>query len=279
MKILIVGGGGREHASAASVAKSKKAEKIYCAPGNAGIAQLAECVPIGAMEFDKLAAFAKEKEIDLAIIGMDDPLVGGLTDVLEDAGIRVFGHASRQSYRKSLKLYARDEYGEAEFDYPLFSDNIGKATGEVESAYKRLVLRNNGTDKAVTLFREELFQTLIGQIDGVDSKSVAPIAMYLNGEYYNCEWMQEVYDEVYMEANYGTSGDGYYEIVTVWDDTPDAELNRKEQQAKKDYKDLVTYASEDLTDDTVFEEFSSLVDVDNLLQRHRYLQNITLLML
>lgn len=58
--------------------------------------------------------------------------------------------------------------------------------------------------------------------------------------------------EVYMEANYGTSGDGYYEIVTVWDDTPDAELNRKEQQAKKDYKYLVTYASEDLTDDTVF---------------------------
>ena len=184
----------------------------------------------------------------------------------QDAGIRVFGHASRQSYRKSLKLYARDEYGKAEFDYPLFSDNIGKATGEVESAYKRLVLRNNGTDKAVTLFREELFQTLISQIEGVDSKSVAPIAVYLNGVYYNCEWMQEVYDEVYMEANYGTSGDGYYEIVTVWDDTPDAELNRKEQQAKKDYKALVTYASEDLTDDTVFEEFSSLVDVENLLQ-------------
>ena len=184
----------------------------------------------------------------------------------QDAGIRVFGHASRQSYRKSLKLYARDEYGKAEFDYPLFSDNVGKATGEVESAYKRLVLRNNGTDKAVTLFREELFQTLISQIEGVDSKSVAPIAVYLNGVYYNCEWMQEVYDEVYMEANYGTSGDGYYEIVTVWDDTPDTELNRKEQQAKKDYKDLVTYASEDLTDDTVFEEFSSLVDVDNLLQ-------------
>lgn len=64
----------------------------------------------------------------------------------------------------------------------------------MESAYKRLVLRNNGTDKAVTLFREELFQTLISQIEGVDSKSVAPIAVYLNGVYYNCEWMQEVYD-------------------------------------------------------------------------------------
>ena len=80
MKILIVGSGGREHAIAASVAKSPKAEKIYCAPGNAGIAEYAECVAIGAMEFEKLAAFAKEKEIDLCIVGMDDPLVGGLVD-------------------------------------------------------------------------------------------------------------------------------------------------------------------------------------------------------
>ena len=63
-----------------SVAKSSKVEKMYCAPGNAGIAELAECVPIGAMEFDKLVAFAKEKAIDLAIVGMDDPLVGGLVD-------------------------------------------------------------------------------------------------------------------------------------------------------------------------------------------------------
>ena len=72
MKVLIVGGGGREHAIAYCVAKSSKVEKMYCAPGNAGIAELAECVPIGAMEFDKLVTFAKEKAIDLAIVGMDD---------------------------------------------------------------------------------------------------------------------------------------------------------------------------------------------------------------
>ena len=86
MKILIVGSGGREHAIAASVAKSPRADKIYCAPGNAGIAEYAECVDIGAMEFEKLAEFAKEKEIDLCIVGMDDPLVGGLVDVLEACG-------------------------------------------------------------------------------------------------------------------------------------------------------------------------------------------------
>ena len=68
------------------VAKSSKVEKMYCAPGNAGIAELAECVPIGAMEFDKLVTFAKEKEIDLAIVGMDDPLVGGLVDEFEKPG-------------------------------------------------------------------------------------------------------------------------------------------------------------------------------------------------
>ena len=77
MKVLVVGSGGREHAIVTSVAKSPRVDKIYCAPGNAGIAALAECVPIGAMEFDKLVAFAKEHAIDFTIVGMDDPLVGG----------------------------------------------------------------------------------------------------------------------------------------------------------------------------------------------------------
>ena len=83
MKVLIVGSGGREHAIAASVAKSNQVEKIYCAPGNAGIGQIAECVDITAMEFDKLADFAEKNQIDLTIIGMDDPLVGGVVDVFE----------------------------------------------------------------------------------------------------------------------------------------------------------------------------------------------------
>ena len=83
MKVLIVGSGGREHAIAWKVAKSPKVDKIYCAPGNAGIAEVAECVPIGAMEFDKLVAFAKENQIDLTVIGMDDPLVGGVVDAFE----------------------------------------------------------------------------------------------------------------------------------------------------------------------------------------------------
>ena len=108
MKVLIVGGGGREHAIAYCVAKSSKVEKMYCAPGNAGIAELAECVPIGAMEFDKLVTFAKEKEIDLAIVGMDDPLVGGLIDEFEKAGIRAFGPRKNAAILEGSKAFSKD---------------------------------------------------------------------------------------------------------------------------------------------------------------------------
>ena len=90
MKVLIVGGGGREHAIAWKVAKSPKVEKLYCAPGNAGIAQVAECVNIGVMDFEKLTAFAKEKDIDLTIVAPDDPLAAGAVDAFEEAGLRAF---------------------------------------------------------------------------------------------------------------------------------------------------------------------------------------------
>ena len=91
MKVLIVGGGGREHAIAVSMRKSKRVDELYCVPGNAGIAQIAECEPsIGVMEFDKVIAYAKEKKVDLVFVAPDDPLVGGLVDVLEAEGFRVF---------------------------------------------------------------------------------------------------------------------------------------------------------------------------------------------
>ncbi len=108
MKILIVGSGGREHAIAFAAAKSPKVEKMYCAPGNAGIAALAECVPIGAMEFEKLAAFAEEKSIDLTIVGMDDPLVGGLVDVFEAKGLRVFGPRKNAAILEGSKAFSKE---------------------------------------------------------------------------------------------------------------------------------------------------------------------------
>lgn len=108
MKVLIVGGGGREHAIAAAVKKSKRVDKIYCAPGNAGIAEIAECVPMGAMDFDALVRFAKENKIDLTIIGPDDPLVGGIVDSFEAAGLRVFGPRKNAAIIEGSKAFSKD---------------------------------------------------------------------------------------------------------------------------------------------------------------------------
>ena len=108
MKVLIVGSGGREHAIAYAVAKSPRAEKIYCAPGNGGIGQLAECVDIGAMEFERLAAFALENAIDFTIVGMDDPLVGGIVDVFEKRGLKVFGPRKNAAILEGSKAFSKD---------------------------------------------------------------------------------------------------------------------------------------------------------------------------
>ncbi|MCF0121649.1 MAG: phosphoribosylamine--glycine ligase [Lachnospiraceae bacterium] len=108
MKILIIGSGGREHAIAWKVAQSPKTEKIYCAPGNAGIARMAECVNIGTMEFEKLIFFVKEKKIDLTIVGMDAPLVGGIVDVFEAEGLRVFGPRKNAAILEGSKAFSKD---------------------------------------------------------------------------------------------------------------------------------------------------------------------------
>ena len=146
MKVLIVGGGGREHAIAASVAKSPKADQIYCAPGNAGIAEYAVCVPIGAMEFDKLVAFAKEKEIDLVIVGMDDPLVAGLVDEMEAAGIRTFGPRKNAAILEGSKAFSKDlmkKYHIPTAGYENFADPEA-ALAYLENASYPIVLKADG---------------------------------------------------------------------------------------------------------------------------------------
>lgn len=123
MKILIVGSGGREHAIAWSVSKSARVTKIYCAPGNGGIGELAECVNISAMEFEKLADFAEEHAVDLTIIGMDDPLVGGIVDVFEARGLRVFGPRKNAAIIEGSKSFSKDlmkKYGIPTCHYETF---------------------------------------------------------------------------------------------------------------------------------------------------------------
>ena len=146
MKVLIVGSGGREHAIAWSVAKSEKVDKIYCAPGNAGIAEFAECVAIGAMEFDKLVAFAKEKEIDLTIIGMDDPLVGGVVDAFEAEGLKVFGPRKNAAILEGSKAFSKDlmkKYNIPTAAYETF-DNADEALAYLETSEFPIVLKADG---------------------------------------------------------------------------------------------------------------------------------------
>ena len=146
MKVLIVGSGGREHAIAAKVAQSKKVTKIYCAPGNAGIASIAECVNIGPMEFDKLTAFAKEKAIDLTVIGMDDPLVGGVVDAFEAEGLRVFGPRKNAAIIEGSKAFSKDlmkKYHVPTAAYETFT-NADDALAYLETAKMPIVLKADG---------------------------------------------------------------------------------------------------------------------------------------
>lgn len=164
MKVLIVGGGGREHAIAVSVAKSKRVSKIYAAPGNAGIAALAECVPIGVMEFDKIADFAVEKAIDLVIVGPDDPLVGGIVDVLEARGIRAFGPRKNAAILEGSKAFSKDlmkKYNIPTAAYENF-DNAEDALEYLKTAKMPIVLKADGLalGKGVLICntREEAFE-------------------------------------------------------------------------------------------------------------------------
>lgn len=146
MKVLIVGSGGREHAIAWKVAQSPRVDKIYCAPGNAGIEEYAECVNIGAMEFDKLTAFAQEKEIDLTVIGMDDPLVGGVVDAFEEKGLRVFGPRKLAAMIEGSKAFSKDlmkKYNIPTAAYENF-DSAEAALAYLETAKMPIVLKADG---------------------------------------------------------------------------------------------------------------------------------------
>ena len=146
MKVLVVGGGGREHAIVWKLAQNQKIEKLYCAPGNAGIAQLAECVEIGVMEFDKLVAFAREKEIDLTVVAPDDPLAAGAVDAFEAAGLRAFGPRKNAAILEGSKAFSKDlmkKYGIPTAAYETFRDPE-KALEYLETAKMPIVLKADG---------------------------------------------------------------------------------------------------------------------------------------
>ncbi|SCX88093.1 phosphoribosylamine--glycine ligase [Lachnospiraceae bacterium XPB1003] len=146
MDVLVIGGGGREHAICNGLSKSKKITKMYCAPGNAGIAEFAECVPIGVMEFDKLVAFAKEKAIDYVVVAPDDPLAGGLVDEFEKAGIRSFGPRKNAAILEGSKAFSKDlmkKYNIPTAQYDTF-DDAEAALAYLETAKMPIVLKADG---------------------------------------------------------------------------------------------------------------------------------------
>ena len=146
MKILVVGGGGREHAIVKKLAQSKKNPKIYVAPGNAGTEEIATNVAISVMDFDKLADFAKKEKIDLTVVGMDDPLVGGIVDRFEAEGLRVFGPRKNAAVLEGSKAFSKDlmkKYGIPTAAYENFNDPQ-KALKYLETANYPIVLKADG---------------------------------------------------------------------------------------------------------------------------------------
>lgn len=108
MKVLVIGGGGREHAMAWKLAQSKQVDKVYCTPGNAGIAEIAECIDVSPMDFDALLDFVKYEWIDLTVVGPEDPLAGGIVDLFEREGRKVMGPTAEGAQLESSKKFCKD---------------------------------------------------------------------------------------------------------------------------------------------------------------------------
>lgn len=191
MKVLVVGSGGREHAIVWKLSQSPKVDKIYCAPGNAGIGTLAELVPIGAMEFDKLAEFAKNESIDFTVIGMDDPLVGGIVDKFEAEGLRVFGPRANAAIIEGSKAFSKElmkKYNIPTAAYETF-DDYDKALEYIKKGDFPVVLKADGLalGKGVLICStleeaEEGLKTLMIDKKFGDSGNTVVIEEFLTGQ-------------------------------------------------------------------------------------------------
>lgn len=146
MKVLVIGGGGREHAICWKLAKSPKVTELVCAPGNAGIAEVARCVDIGVMDFEKMADFAQKEAFDLVVVGPDDPLAAGIVDVLEEGGLRVFGPRKNAAILEGSKAFSKDlmkKYHIPTAAYETF-DDPEKAEEYLKTARFPIVLKADG---------------------------------------------------------------------------------------------------------------------------------------
>ncbi|HBH3654514.1 TPA: phosphoribosylamine--glycine ligase [Clostridioides difficile] len=146
MKILVVGGGGREHAICWKLSKEKNVEKIYCAPGNAGIANVAECVNIGDTNIEELLKFAKENEIGLTIVGPEVPLVMGIVDEFEKEGLRVFGPNKKCAQLEGSKAFSKEFMIKHNIPTAKYKEytNLEEAISEIDSFGYPVVIKADG---------------------------------------------------------------------------------------------------------------------------------------
>ena len=159
MKVLVVGGGGREHAICVTLAKSPKVDKIWCAPGNGGIADVAECVDIKATDIEKMVAFAKEVQPDLVMVAPDDPLALGMVDAMEEAGLRAFGPKKNAAIIEGSKSFAKDlmhKYNIPTAGYAVF-ENSADAIAYIKEQGAPIVVKADGLalGKGVTVAMTE----------------------------------------------------------------------------------------------------------------------------
>lgn len=146
MKILVVGTGAREHAIVWKLLQNKNITKLYCASGNAGIGELVECVPIAPTDIENLVRFAKEKEIDLTVVGMDDPLVMGIVDAFEKEGLRIFGPNKEAAQLEGSKSFSKNlmkKYNIPTAKYESFN-NIEKANAYIQNITPPIVIKADG---------------------------------------------------------------------------------------------------------------------------------------
>ncbi|HUC93769.1 MAG TPA: phosphoribosylamine--glycine ligase [Paenibacillus sp.] len=191
MKIMVIGGGGREHAIVWALKKSEKVSKLYCAPGNAGIAQLAECVPIPVNRFADLIRFARDHAIDLVVVGPDDPLAAGIVDPFEEAGIPIFGPRKNAAEIEGSKIFMKGllkKYAIPTAAYETFTD-YEAALSYLRAQPLPIVVKADGlaAGKGVTVARtlEEAEEALRGMmLDKVfgESGSQVVIEEFLEGQ-------------------------------------------------------------------------------------------------
>lgn len=190
MKILIVGGGGREHTIAWKLAQSPLVEKLYAAPGNGGISEIAQCVPIAATDVDAIVKFAKENEIDLTFVAPDDPLVLGMVDALEAEGLKVFGPRKNAAIIEGSKVFAKElmkKYNIPTAEYEVF-ENSADAVEYVKTRKCPIVIKAEGlalgkgviiaqtNDEAVSAVREMMENKKFG-----DAGSRIVVEEFLSG--------------------------------------------------------------------------------------------------